>query len=246
MAWDERNDDALRKAWADGVSVAAIARMNRCSIGDVSVRVHELAVPEPGPSAAAAADASGGAGGGERRERGAGGSGGGGSNSVHSPLHRGGGTSVSVATNGDGTMSDMETAAAPAEAETEALGKARIIDGNIVISVPVAALARIVEEGPYGGEYRVTDPAVFASGLVDAINDEDEEGTTYVHRLFDDSVNDAIEAAAAGIEERPEEDETEATAKAAGDDAEALEPAAAAEPVADAASTEAAPAEAAA
>lgn len=42
MAWDERNDDALRKAWADGLPVELIADSYGCSIGDVSLRVHQL------------------------------------------------------------------------------------------------------------------------------------------------------------------------------------------------------------
>lgn len=42
---DARDDDSLRKAWARGVAVAEIAGRLGCSIGDVSVRVFELALP---------------------------------------------------------------------------------------------------------------------------------------------------------------------------------------------------------
>ena len=42
---DGRDDDSLRKAWSDGVSVAAIARMNRTSSGAVSTLVQELSLP---------------------------------------------------------------------------------------------------------------------------------------------------------------------------------------------------------
>lgn len=43
--WDAGTDDSLRKAWSDGVSVAAIARMTGTSIGAVSDRVHALGLP---------------------------------------------------------------------------------------------------------------------------------------------------------------------------------------------------------
>jgi hypothetical protein len=65
--------------------------------------------------------------------------------------------------------------------------------GVIVIRVPVRHLSTALSEGPYGHIARITDAAVFAKGLVYALNEEDEGGTTPVHRLLDQACEKAIE-----------------------------------------------------
>lgn len=124
---------------------------------------------------------------------------------------------------------------------------ARIADGNIVISVAVAALPELLRMSQASGEiddaFEVTDAAAFAEGVVVALNDEDEEGATHMHVLFDRAMAEAIENGAEGIAEKDEDEGAEPAA--AGDDAEAMDETAAA-PAAEPASTEAAPAEAAA
>jgi len=39
--------------------------------------------------------------------------------------------------------------------------------------------------------------------LVAALNAEDEQGSTIIHRLFDSAINAALEGGAEGIEEHP-------------------------------------------
>jgi hypothetical protein len=85
-------------------------------------------------------------------------------------------------------------------------GQAVIEDGRyIVIRVAIEALPAVVEgawaSGGLDTRFKVTDPAAFAKELVIEINQEDEAGTTAVHKMFDFSINMAIEQGAEGIEE---------------------------------------------
>lgn len=80
-----------------------------------------------------------------------------------------------------------------------------IIEGDaIVIRVPIAYLSTIVEggwaAGGYDTHFKVMDAPVFAKELCSALNDEDEEGTTPIHRLFDKCIVAASESGAEGID----------------------------------------------
>lgn len=96
---------------------------------------------------------------------------------------------------------------------TESTGaKAVIEDGKIVISVDIDALPIIMSgsiaagDGPMGGYlYKVTDAPVFAEEVVRYLNDENEIGTTLVHRMFDQAMADAIDQGAEGVEELDED-----------------------------------------
>ncbi|PAQ03691.1 hypothetical protein LRP31_25660 [Mesorhizobium mediterraneum] len=46
---------------------------------------------------------------------------------------------------------------------------------------------------------KVTDPAAFAKAVYHQLNDEEEDGTTIVHRMFDDAIKEAVEQGAEGI-----------------------------------------------
>lgn len=80
-----------------------------------------------------------------------------------------------------------------------------IEDGNIVIRLPFSHIPHGVKAGCdlgyIHGDWRVTNPEVFAKEMVRALNDEDEQGTTPIHRLLDEATNEAIESGAEGIEE---------------------------------------------
>lgn len=88
------------------------------------------------------------------------------------------------------------------------------VEGDrLVISIGLATLAWAAEHNPltetYGedGEfrnYRITDPAVFAAEVVNALQSESEDGTTPVHTLFDHAFLDAIEAGCEGASEKPQ------------------------------------------
>lgn len=85
--------------------------------------------------------------------------------------------------------------------------QAVIEDGAIVIRVPIANLQAIMDGGfacaAYDKRYRVTDPEGFAKEIADALNDEDEEGSTPVHKLFDAAINEALNQGAQHADEHP-------------------------------------------
>lgn len=82
--------------------------------------------------------------------------------------------------------------------------RAVIRDGEIVISVSLKALPHVVEGawaiGSLDTRWKLTDAATFAKELVGALNDEDEQGTTLVHKMFDKAILEALEQGAEGIE----------------------------------------------
>ena len=86
-------------------------------------------------------------------------------------------------------------------------GPARaVIEGDeIVIRLPIATIGVAVQAGNdllvFDVPIRVTDAALFAPEMVAALNDEDEEGTTPIMKLFDAAVWSAFEGGAEGIEE---------------------------------------------
>lgn len=89
-------------------------------------------------------------------------------------------------------------------------GRAIIEDGSIVIRIAIDALPMIVEgswaSGGMGTRYKVTDAAAFAADLVRELNDESEDGTTRIHRMFDKAIINAIEQGAEGIEEHEKQE----------------------------------------
>lgn len=84
-------------------------------------------------------------------------------------------------------------------------GVAIIEDGSLVIRVAMEALPMIVEGSWAAGymdtRYKVTNTAEFAADLVRELNDESEDGTTRIHRMFDKAIENAIGQGAFGIEE---------------------------------------------
>lgn len=81
-----------------------------------------------------------------------------------------------------------------------------VIEGDqIVIRLPIENLPVAVEGArslqTLEGRWKVTDANAFAKDLVRALNDEDEEGTTMVHKMFDKGFNEAFEQGPDGVEE---------------------------------------------
>lgn len=89
-------------------------------------------------------------------------------------------------------------------------GRAIIEDGSMVIRIALEALPMIVEgswaAGGMDTRYKVTDPAAFAADLVRELNDESEDGTTRIHRMFDKAIENAIGQGAFGIEEHEKQE----------------------------------------
>ena len=89
-------------------------------------------------------------------------------------------------------------------------GRAIIEDGSLVIRVALEALPMIVEgswaAGGIDTRYKVTDAAAFAADLVRELNDESEDVTTLIHRMFDKAIDNAIGQGAFGIEEHEKQE----------------------------------------
>ncbi|QOT75070.1 hypothetical protein [Cupriavidus basilensis] len=81
-----------------------------------------------------------------------------------------------------------------------------VVGDELVIRVPVSALAKATEImlpdllmiDPDLVE--VTDPLEWAEAVVDALTEEEEDGTTRINRMFDDAFKHASEQGAEGIE----------------------------------------------
>jgi hypothetical protein len=88
--------------------------------------------------------------------------------------------------------------------------EAFIEKGEIVIRIAIDVLPSAYQAGIDIGAiepgFKITNARKFAPEVVRALNDEDEEGTTPIHRLFDAACEEAIEQGAEGVEESPETD----------------------------------------
>lgn len=85
--------------------------------------------------------------------------------------------------------------------------EAYIENGDIVIRLPIANLPMAVELMPNSSGMRVTDAAVFAPAVVNALNDDDEIGMSAIHQMFDAAFVKAFEGGAEGVTEGVTEDE---------------------------------------
>lgn len=74
--------------------------------------------------------------------------------------------------------------------------------GKLDLKRAAIGLPDFEQEDPDTGEFlipKVTDPAMFAKEVYRRLNDEEEDGTTIVHRMFDDAIKEAVEQGAEGI-----------------------------------------------
>jgi hypothetical protein len=87
--------------------------------------------------------------------------------------------------------------------------KVEIVGGRLLISIGVNCLAHAIELCPSlsqhdekTGEFHdpvITDPLLFAREIRTVLLQEEEDGTTAVHRMLDHSAMTAIENGAEGI-----------------------------------------------
>jgi len=85
-----------------------------------------------------------------------------------------------------------------------------IVDGLLTIRIGVATLVHVVQHDPKlehydeaEGEFyspEVTSASVFAQEVLRQLLDEEEDGSTLVHRMIDKAVENAIDCRAEGIE----------------------------------------------
>jgi hypothetical protein len=87
-------------------------------------------------------------------------------------------------------------------------GTAKIVGDEILIRIPIDTLPLAMEGAcdmqAVEPRYRVTDPAAFAEGFVWALNQEEEDGTTRIHKLFDEAMNAALDMGTEGVVEVPD------------------------------------------
>lgn len=80
---------------------------------------------------------------------------------------------------------------------------AEIIDGKVIISIGINVLAHACEFGHpdnQADEFKIVDNDEFAKDILNEITREEEDGTTPLHRLFDQATSAAIDQGSLGIE----------------------------------------------
>lgn len=83
----------------------------------------------------------------------------------------------------------------------------KIARGVLRIEIGVTTLKKVAENHPKYWQPTidktaivVSDPALFAAEVLRALQDEDEEGTTAVHRLFDAAISAVSESGGEGLD----------------------------------------------
>lgn len=74
--------------------------------------------------------------------------------------------------------------------------KVELVNDKVEISIGIDVLAFATEYGcevNIGGGFTVTDKEGFAKNIVSQLNDEAEDGTTLVHRMFDKAAMEVLE-----------------------------------------------------
>ena len=71
--------------------------------------------------------------------------------------------------------------------------RVELVDRRLTISVGVDTLAEAVQISDYGEDCKVTDIDGFAKDVLYELKREEEDGTTLVHRLFDNAAGEAVE-----------------------------------------------------
>ena len=89
-------------------------------------------------------------------------------------------------------------------------GEAFIEGGAIVIRLQLDTFHEVVE-GAWASmviptRLKITDAAKFAKEVCRELNEEQEDGTTPVHILFDGAIQSAFEQGAEGVEEHEDQD----------------------------------------
>lgn len=83
---------------------------------------------------------------------------------------------------------------------------AKIEGDEIVIRIKIDALPVAMAGSPLGLDWHVTDAAEFAKEFVHELNNEQEDGTTPLHVVFDKAMSSAIDNGCDGIEEGPDKE----------------------------------------
>lgn len=100
--------------------------------------------------------------------------------------------------------------ALPADGGEESGGRAVIEGDAVVIRFPLDAMQTAMDGAwslrAFDTRYKITDINEFAKEFRNALNREDEQGTTEIHKMADRAFIDCIESGAFGIEEHEQQD----------------------------------------
>lgn len=97
----------------------------------------------------------------------------------------------------------MSNEKVPLTESARAVVRDGVLEIRVAVSTLPVAMKGACDLGVIDGNFRVTDETAFAREVARALNDEDEQGTTLVHRMFDAAFVAAIENGADGIEDEP-------------------------------------------
>ncbi|TGP93828.1 MULTISPECIES: Gp49 family protein [unclassified Mesorhizobium] len=87
-------------------------------------------------------------------------------------------------------------------------GEAYIAGDQIRVGVNIANLPKIIEANPaWSDEFVVSDVGEAARSIVRRLNDEEEDGTTLIHRAFDKAAETALEQGDDGFDEQANEED---------------------------------------
>lgn len=86
--------------------------------------------------------------------------------------------------------------------------EAQIVDGKLVISLRISTLAHAARNSEHffncaesGTPLKITDETMFATSVANALNREEEDGSTPITRMLDEATEWVIEQGEEGIEE---------------------------------------------
>lgn len=90
----------------------------------------------------------------------------------------------------------------------------KIEDGCLVIKIGVTTLCNSILSGDIANQFDpdeeklvITDEMVFADEIISSLTEESEDGSTLVHRMFDQAADDVLENGGDGIEIMEVDDE---------------------------------------
>lgn len=83
---------------------------------------------------------------------------------------------------------------------------AKVVDGRLVISVSIGTLANAARHSDYffrcaedGLSLKITDDAAFAESVADALNAEEEDGSTPITRMMDKAFERVVDHGMEGV-----------------------------------------------
>lgn len=77
-----------------------------------------------------------------------------------------------------------------------------IVDGRLVISIGINVMCHAIQLGPYFGDddLRITDNLEFARSVRNRLVEEEEDGSTLIHRALNRAAQNAIESGDDGVD----------------------------------------------